>query len=332
MLGAGWVATDRHIPSLTRHDGAHLVAVYDHTIERAVAAAVPGAHATDDLDELLSLDLDAVFVCTPPWSHAELSIRALERGSHVFCEKPMAMDVAEARAMVEAAEAADRLLCVSHNFLWSTSMRRARAALARAGDLRYVSATQWSSDARRLPTWADRLPGGLLFDELPHMIYVVEDLLGSPLVVDDVRAAWGGRVSEPQSCEVRLTGRDAAAQLVVVFGAPISEWHVTSVAERSVVDVDLFRDVMISSGSDGGHTATEVLAASTRAAAQHFVGFASSGVRQARGRQFWGHDALIGEFLEAIVSGGVSPVPPRQALAVMSNVAEVVGAIGPRRR
>jgi scyllo-inositol 2-dehydrogenase (NADP+) len=327
VLGAGWVAAARHIPSLQRIDGVELVAIFDRGPGRAEAAAPEGVIATDDLDTFYAQGLDAICICTSPWSHADHTVDAVGRGIHVLCEKPMAIDVAEATTMAEAAAVADRLLCISHNFLWSDAMNKARRALASAGPLSYVAGVQLSSEARRLPMWYQDLRGGLLFDEIPHMLYILDDLLGSDLVVEDVRADWAGRSWEPQSCEVRLRGSLAPGQLTMVFGAPISEWHVTSVAEHTVVDVDLFRDVMVSTGSDGAHTAREVLGTSARMTARHLAGFAAAGVRMARRRQYWGHDALISAFAGAIVNDGPSPVPVEKALSVVRCAEDIVEAI-----
>ena len=56
------------------------------------------------VDELLAMDLDAVSVCVANAMHAEITIKALNAGKHVLCEKPMAWDAAEAQQMVEAAK------------------------------------------------------------------------------------------------------------------------------------------------------------------------------------------------------------------------------------
>jgi len=327
VIGAGWVAASRHIPGISATDGAHLVAIHDRNVARARALAPPGVVVTDDLNEFYDTSLDAVSICTPPWSHHDLATDALSRGVHVFCEKPMAMTSPEAEQMVAAAKSADRLLCVSHNFLWSTSMIQARAALKTAGDLLYVSALQFSSDERRLPSWSDELPGGLLFDEIPHMLYIFDELLGSRLAVEQVRPVWSGRRSEPQSCEIWLQGSRGVGQLNIVFGAPISEWHVTSVAERTVIDVDLFRDVMVSTGSDGAHTAKEVLLTSARVTARHLGGFAASGFRHVLKRQYWGHDRLISAFVSAVESGEEAPVSLESALDVVRCTDDIIRAV-----
>ncbi|MDG2111383.1 MAG: Gfo/Idh/MocA family oxidoreductase [Actinomycetota bacterium] len=327
LIGAGWVGTARHVPSVARADGAELVAVYDRRIERARAAAGDRAQATDDLAAFYDLGVDAVSICTSPWGHAELTIDALDRGVDVLCEKPMAITVAEAHEMVRVAEHRERVLCIAHNFLWSNAMVRARRALADAGSLHYVAGVQLSSEARRLPTWYRDLDGGLLTDEIPHMLYLLDDLLGHGLTVENVRAEWNGRTDEPQSCEVWLRGAEGPGQISMVFGAPVSEWHVTTVAERNVVDVDLFRDVVVTTGSDGAHLAKDVLGTSLKMAGRHLGGFAAAGVRLARGRQLWGHDGLVQAFVDAVATRGPSPVPPSAAVAVMTAATEIVAGL-----
>jgi len=326
VIGAGWVSASRHQPAIKRADAAELVAVYDRNPDKT-STKDGNAVWTSDIDELYGLGLDAVSICTPPDSHYDLTIDALGRGVHVFCEKPMAMNIGEAEAMVTAAAEADRLLCVSHNFLWSSAMVKARKAIDAAGQLLYVSATQLSSDNRRLPRWFSDLPGGLLFDEIPHILYIFNDLLGPDLSIDDVRPHWADRISEPQSCSIIMSGSKGTGHVNIVFGAPVSEWHVTSVSERSVVDVDLFRDVMISTGSDGEHKARDVLATSLRVTGGHLLGFAASGARLAMGRQYWGHDTLLASFVDAIESGRPSPVSTQSALAVVRASDQVVNGL-----
>ena len=67
-------------------------------------------------EDLLDLDgLDAVSVAVPTFLHAPIAIAALERGIHVLCEKPIALNGPQADAMVQAARAADRVLEVAFN-------------------------------------------------------------------------------------------------------------------------------------------------------------------------------------------------------------------------
>ncbi len=126
IIGAGWVASTRHIPSFRSVPGVELVGILDRNPARArmVAESHKIALASDDRADFYRAEPDIVAICTPPQTHASVAIDALERGCHVFIEKPMAINEAEARDMIEAANRNNRLLCVSHNLLFSRSIQK----------------------------------------------------------------------------------------------------------------------------------------------------------------------------------------------------------------
>ncbi len=104
--------------------GADAVAVSDPSAE-AVAAALalaPGAAVVGSLDAMLELGVDGVVIATPSALHATQSIRALEAGAAVFCQKPLGRDGAEVRAVLAAARAADRLLGVDLSYRFTAGM------------------------------------------------------------------------------------------------------------------------------------------------------------------------------------------------------------------
>src|SRR5690606_4534507 len=78
--------------------------------------SVGGAELADSIEALLEADLDGVVVATPSALHAEQSIRALERGMAVFCQKPLGRTAAETRRVVDAARGADLLLGVDFSY------------------------------------------------------------------------------------------------------------------------------------------------------------------------------------------------------------------------
>ncbi|MDR6905693.1 putative dehydrogenase [Agromyces sp. 3263] len=97
--------------------GARVVAVCD-LAERSreeARAALPEASVTASLDELLGMGLDAVMVLTPDHQHAAVAIAALEAGVPVFCEKPLAVTVEDADAILETARRTGTRLYVGHN-------------------------------------------------------------------------------------------------------------------------------------------------------------------------------------------------------------------------
>lgn len=318
VLGTGWVATARHIPSYRRHPDAEVVAVYDRNPERgrqtAEALGIPRAVSSEQ--EFFQLDLDIVSVCTPPWTHAALACAALESGKHVFTEKPMAMNAAEAAAMVDAARSSGRLLCVSHNFLFSRAVQKADRLLGDNGEVSYVFGVQLSSLARRLPSWYTELPAGLLLDESPHMLYTLQHFLG-PLQLDGVRATMNPASGLPATAEIRVRGISGIGQVTMLFETPVSEWHVGVVGRRRAIDLDLFRDIVVSVTSDAAHKPIDILRTSSRVVGGHALGFATSGARYVSKRLFWGHDVIIGRFIDATLGRGPVPVSDDESVGIV---------------
>jgi scyllo-inositol 2-dehydrogenase (NADP+) len=331
VIGTGWVAQDRHLPSFRSVPGVEIVGVYDRDPERArvVAGRLGIGLIARDRDELLAAGLDAVSIATSPWSHAEHTRAALEAGVHVFCEKPMALDLVEATSMAEAATAAGRILTISHNFDFARSTAIARAYLGPNPGLLFASAVQLSSEARRLPAWYRDLPGGLLFDEVPHLLYTLHGWCGDLRLVS-ASATWRPD-GHPGVVDLAFGG-ETPASATMVFGAPVSEWHVTLVGRRRIVDLDLFRDIAVRVGPDGPHRAKDIARTSAKAMLDHGVGFASSGLAMVRGRLHWGHDTLIAAFVEACLGRRENPVPVVDALAVVSMTDDLLAAIGARER
>ena len=333
VIGAGWVATDRHVPAYLRSDSVRVAGVADRKLNsaRVLAGKAKAPLATTDIDELLDLPLDAVSICTPPFSHRELAIKAMESGTHVFLEKPMAMSLSEAEEMAAASRATGRMLCVSHNFLFSRSMQRIRKALAsgEAGEVEMVVAFQASSPQRRLPTWYGKLPGGLFFDESPHLLYLLAGILGETELVHAHATGDSSHAEQPiRTLQATIRSASAPASLIMSFDAPVSEWHLLIVCKNRVLIADLFRDVSTVLGPDRRHEALDILRTSAFAGIQQAAGFVHSGLRVAAGRQHWGHETLIHNFIDSVRTGGDAPVPIEDALNVCAITDDILGAIG----
>jgi predicted dehydrogenase len=330
VIGAGWVGAARHVPGFRSHPEAEVVSVFDRKPERAAAIAQEHkiGESDSDLERFFERGLDLVSIATPPWTHADLASMALSRGVHVFSEKPMAMSFTEARGMVEAANSADRLLCVSHNFLYSRAARKAETFLGPAPSILYAGGIQLSSSRRRLPTWHRRLPLGLLFDEMPHLIYLLQHFVGQPMEVDHVRGTQDREGRNLKAVEMLVRGPRGPGQATMVLDSPVSEWQVVLVTKRGTVALDLFRDIAIRVRPDGAHRPLDILGTSLRAMTDHAAGFVGSGMRYLPGRLFWGHDVLIRAFVDAVIRGDPSPVSHSEALGVVSVADRVIADLG----
>lgn len=132
VLGVAWV-NQLTLPGLLAADNAELVAVASHDLERAKAEAARwGAPlAYEGYEALLSdPDIEAVYVPVPNAHHAKWTIRALEAGKHVLCEKPLAPSVTEVEAIIAAAHRADRLVLEALMYRFMPRWRRAMDLVA----------------------------------------------------------------------------------------------------------------------------------------------------------------------------------------------------------
>jgi predicted dehydrogenase len=140
FLGVGWIGRHR-MQAIVETAAVEVVGIADASSEMTAEAGklAPEARVVSTLDELLDLGVDGVVIATPSAMHAEQSIQALGRGAAVFCQKPLGRTAAEAQAVVDAARAADRLLCVDLSYRFTAGMRRI-ADLVRSGELGRVYA------------------------------------------------------------------------------------------------------------------------------------------------------------------------------------------------
>lgn len=143
IIGIGWYATEL-IAALRETGRVEIVAISRRNPERLALAQqqLKISEAYTDWREMLEKSaLDAVVVATPPNAHAEPTVAALERGLHVFVEKPLATTQADAQRMVAAAAKTDRILMVGYNARGMASWRTIKRQLCEGaiGTLRQVS-------------------------------------------------------------------------------------------------------------------------------------------------------------------------------------------------
>jgi len=121
VFGTSWWADTMYLPPLDAHPQAETVAICGRRQAPASALAdqwgIP--HTFTDADEMLdSVELDAVVIATANDSHHHLALKAIERGLHVLCEKPLGLNVAQAEQMTAAADKAGVITLVPFTYHW----------------------------------------------------------------------------------------------------------------------------------------------------------------------------------------------------------------------
>ena len=180
IIGCGFIANGKHLPSMARLEDVEVVAFCDIVLERAQASAKkyggPDALVCLDYRDVLAReDIDVVHVCTPNNSHAEISVAALQAGKHVMCEKPMAKTAAGAKAMLDAARATGKKLTIGYQNRFREDSLFMKS-LCESGDLGEIYfAKAFATRRRGVPTWGvfmdkEKQGGGPLIDLATHAL------------------------------------------------------------------------------------------------------------------------------------------------------------------
>lgn len=198
-----------HIEALQKVPGALVTAVCSARAARAEAVAgrfgIP--FSTTDYRDVLAAEVDAVVIATPPALHLAMGLDTLAAGKHLFCEKPLALSLAEARTLRDAAHAAGVIHMVNHQQRFAPPFARVRAlldegmlgqlALADAristNPINYLRSSGWSDSKAGWFTDAAQLGGLMVGSAGPHLV----DLLlwyGGPIAEVATRTA----VSRPE--------------------------------------------------------------------------------------------------------------------------------------
>ena len=234
LIGYGFIAENGHGPAyLDREDGTgdlELVAVVDTCEARRDVARrrLPHTRVYPDHVSLLSdptIELDFVDIAVPPCDHERIAHAALARGLHVLCEKPLATSPRAARAMLDHAARARRVIFPCHNYKHAPVIKAVDAALRadRIGTVHLVTldtmrTTHAKGVAEWRPNWRRELAyagGGIAMDHGSHTFYLTFDWMGSyPSAITAKTSSLGAFDTEDNfSCTITFPTGIARASL-----------------------------------------------------------------------------------------------------------------------
>ena len=179
IIGCGGIARMKYLPSISNLGDVDITAFFDILPERAEAMNRElnngRAKVFTDYRDLLSGDLDAVCVLTPNNAHSEVTVAALKAGKNVICEKPMARNYEEAKAMIAARDESKKLLTIGYQNRYrpDSLFLKAECEKGTLGEIYYARAT--ALRRRAVPTWgifldAEKQGGGPLIDIGTHAL------------------------------------------------------------------------------------------------------------------------------------------------------------------
>ena len=330
IFGAGKMGL-HHAKAVSLLPNAELVAMADSDADPAVVGKdlPPGIRLFRDASELLeSLRPDVVHICTPPGTHIPLAKLAVEKGAHVYVEKPFALGAKEAEQLMDLAQRLGRKVCAGHQLLYEGPALEARKRMEMIGRIVHVESYFAFRPVRRsLDGRGAMLPTDQLLDILPHPVYLLLHFLDMGLMP--------GRSApvELRGLEVRANGNvhgilrcgDATGILAVTLeGRPV-ESYVRIVGTNGTLFADFVRGMTVALPGPGTSAVSKIV--NPYSQSWQIVGGTSRALsRRAmrKQRSYPGLLEIIGAFYESIEKN-TTAIPDGRSIIETVRVCEIVG-------
>lgn len=339
IVGCG-LNSDYHIDFAKDYPGLQIVGVVDKDVQKAnqCAAKYGIKKIYPSIKELVDEERpDAIHIVTPPQTHYSLAKEALELKCHVLVEKPIALDVQEARELFELAEAHGVKLCTMHNHFFDPCMAKAHALVheGKVGEIINIESyygLNTNIDAfHKYPApnvlpWIYSLPGGVFHDFMPHPLYVMLPYIGKPQEVKVMEKSFG-EFPQNISDELRilLKGEQSFGVLTFSFAAKPHHHFLRIYGTKMMIHVNF--DTMTTTCHPVSHLpkAAQKATYNLTESWQLFLNTISNFWNFGRGnlRPYQGMRVLIHKFYDAINGKGEVPVSKDDALVVIKTMDEI---------
>jgi predicted dehydrogenase len=240
IFGAGGIARSAHLPGFRATNRLDIVAA----IDPSPTATLDGIPVLPDRAQIPA-HVDFIDICTPTSSHLPLALWGLDHGYHVLCEKPVALDRAQAQTLTAAAHRAGRVVMPCHQYRFNPAWRQ-MATWLRAGEigdwhLAELSVYRAGADAGAAPipwrTNATESAGGILLDHGTHLLYSILDLAGLPTAV----RAWTGQLHHrdyevEDTAQITLEYPSRLASIFLTWASTHRENRVRFIGDRGIID------------------------------------------------------------------------------------------------
>ena len=330
LIGSGFIAKQKHLPAWKKIEKiAQVVALCDPNLTQAEDLArvhkIPKVYK--DFQQMLEAErLDAVDICSPPRTHADLAVRSLQAGAHTLIEKPMAINTEECDRIVAAARGSGCKICVAHSDLFYPSFLKARemvkaGTIGRFRGMRIFLSTPVDYITSKPDHWAHKLPGGVIGETGPHVIYMTLAFI-SPIraVRIDARKQLARFPWSPyEDYRLELIGDEASCSVALTYATNRWAVQLDLWGSEGHMKFDLETQTLLIHGRADLKPMTLGLSA-VKEATEMLGEAIGTGLSYVTGKFENTHERLIREFVDSIRSDSPTPVPPeegREAVRVM---------------
>lgn len=249
IIGCGGITLQNHLPGLALCPDVQVVALCDanpEVLKKAGAVAKVETTCGDYTELLKRDDVHAVIIATPNFLHAPIAIEAAKQGKHVFCEKPLAMNFEEARAMYRAAESARVRHMTAFTYRFVPAMRYFKhlvdqGAIGQPYHFRNCRLQDWNQRNLGWRQVAKLAGSGEMGDMLSHRIDFAHMLLGPMTqLVAHTRVYHPSRGGQPSDLEdwVAIISDFQAGATGVLESSKIATGHNESMWSQDYVEIN----------------------------------------------------------------------------------------------
>jgi len=339
IVGCG-LNSDYHIHFAREYPGLEIVGVVDK--DKNAAALCAEKHGISkrfsSIKQLVEYEKPcAIHVVTPPQTHFSLAHEAIESGCHVLIEKPMTLNLKEAKNLYDLARERDVKLCAMQNHFFDPCMQKARD-LIQSGEIgqiinveSYYGINTQIDAFRKYPApnalpWLYTLPGGVFHDFMAHPLYVMLPFIGEVEGIEVMEKSFG-ELPQNISDELRILirGVKAFGVLTFSFAAKPHQHFVKIYGTKMLIHVNF--DTMTTICHSVSHLpkAAQKATYNLSESSQLFSNTVSNMWNFGRGklRPYQGMSVLLHKFYDAINGKGEIPVSKEQALSVIGTMDEI---------
>jgi len=332
VVGCGFVAQKRHIPSFLRlRENVSLCAVCDlnQDLARSVANRFGIPNVYSNLSKMLSKERpDVVDVCTPPKVHASVAVEAMESGCHVLLEKPMAPSLSDCDKMIQASRKYGVKLSVVHNQRFYPPFLRAEelvksGAIGELTGMRVLSLTHREEYMAHENHWVHKLPGGVIGETGPHVVYLSLAFVKN---VKNVDVSARKKTDYPwvlyDDYRIELEGENINSSIYVSHANDYTAGEVDLFGTDYALKVDM-QSMLLTRYKREYLKPASVGLSSLSIAGQIVKGVMSNAFKVMLHKPMLGHDIMIEKFVKNIINDKPVPVTPeegRETIRVMEMI------------
>lgn len=322
VVGCGLISKLRHIPAYKRLKGVKIQAVSDLNEnlvkETAQEFKIP-EYYTDTSKMLAEEDLDIIDICVPPQIHSAIAIEAMENGSNVIMEKPMALKSSDCEDMIKISKKKDLKLSVVHNNLFHPPVIKAKEMVnkGKIGEFRgmriFFSTPKYDMlDLKE--HWYHKLPGGMMGETGPHTSYLSLYFLNEIKNVDIFAKNFSNYDWAPHDdFRIEVEAENGFSSITLSYSTNYWWSNIDIIGTDGMLTVDLPTMQIVENKVDNLNYNT-IGKHSIRAVGQRLGNTLSNTINVLTGSQRIGTEIVVEKFVDSILNDSPLPVTAQEGL------------------